>query len=279
MALLGFLVWPGTPAKPNRWVLTKQDVAFARRRLEADQNDIEEEATIKRRSTRQFLREYLWDWKFWGLTMWYTILCNTASLQYGGYLLWLKSLGRYSVPKVNQLGTTSPAIGILFVLGANFTSDLALGPLLTMTVAVTWNLVSMVILAIWSVPEGAKWFAFNSLYVQVAPASLFYGWFNEILRRDSLGRSATLMLSYMIAQSSTAGTSVAVFPTSEGPRFLKGWTFAGAMSVVFIVYTWGVVLPLSVKEEKKYAQKDSASTASVEQVGDGSDPAAKGIAA
>lgn len=210
--------------------------------------------------------------------MWYTILCNTASLQYGGYLLWLKSLGRYSVPKVNQLGITSPALGILFVLGVNFASDLALGPLLTMTLALTWNLVSMVILAIWNVPEDAKWFAFNSLYVQVAPASLFYGWFNEILRRDSLGRSATLMLSYMIAQSSTAGTSVAVFPTSQGPRFLRGWTFAGAMSVVFIVYTWGVVLPLSLKEEKKYARKDSANSADVEQI-DGSDPAAKGIVA
>lgn len=277
MAIIGFAIWPGTPAKPNRWVLSEQDIVFARKRLEAARNDVDEEATIKSRTALQFLREYLWDWKCWVLTMWYTLYCNTASLQYGGYLLWLKSLNRYSVPRVNELGTTSPAIGILLVLIANFTSDLALGPLMTLTLALTWNLVCMIILAIWHVPEAALWFAFNTLYVQVSSAALFYGWLNQILRRDSLGRSATLMISYMIAQSSTAGTSVAVFPTSEGPRFLKGWTFAGALSTVFIVYTWAVVLPLSIRDEKKYAQEDKdGSSESVERVSEGFEPTAKG---
>ncbi len=56
----------------------------------------------------------------------------------------------------------------------------------------------------------------------------------------------------LIAQSTTAWTSLLVFKTVEGPRFLKGVTFAACNSFLLIFWTFAIVGPLARREEKKY---------------------------
>lgn len=250
VAIAGVFIWPGTPAKPNKLFLSDAELALAVHRLKDVKADVEDEGA--KQSRLDLLKNIFKDWKIYVLTLWAIWFWNAGATGSGGYLLWLKSLHRYSTPKVNQLGTTAPALGILYVLFVNFSSDLLWGPSGAIAFAHAWNFTAMIILAVWNVPEAAKWFAFNSTYTQVAMSSTLYGWANHILRHNTAERSVILTFMNLVAQSTTAWTSVLVFKTVEGPRFLKGTTFCAVNSFVLVVFTYAVVGPLARREEKKY---------------------------
>lgn len=101
---------------------------------------------------------------------------------------------------------------------------------------------------IWDVPDGAKWFAFCSLGWSYALSSSLYGWVNNILRDSPETRSFTLVFINIMAQSSTAWTNILTYPTTEAPRFLKGYAFSFSMSTSLII---GVhLLNLYLKRKK-----------------------------
>lgn len=252
VAIAGVFIWPGTPAKPNTLFLSPTELTLASSRLQALKADVTVD-TAPARSRRQLLAHVFTDWKIYVLTFWDILFWNAGTNSYNGYLIWLKSLHRFSTPRVNQLGTTAPAIGIFFVLFVNFSSDLLWGPSGAIAFAHTWNFVAMVILAVWEVPEAAKWFAFNSTYTQVAMSSVLYGWSNDILRHDAAERSFVIVVMNLIAQSTTAWTGVLAFKTVKAPRYLVGWSFAGTSSFLIILFTYAVVGPLARREERKYA--------------------------
>ena len=233
VAIVGVFLWPGTPARPNELFLSDAELELAVNRLQSVKTDTDE---IIEQTRAQLVKRIFKDWKI-HVTFWAILFWNAGSSSYGGYLLWLESLHRYSTPKINQLGTTAPALGIFYVLFVNFSSDLLWGPSGAIAFAHAWNFTAMVILAIWDVPEAAKWFAFNSIYTQVAMSSVLYGWSNEILRHNAAERSFTLVFMNLIAQSTTAWTGVLVFKTVEAPRFLKGWTFCAVCSFLLVVFT------------------------------------------
>jgi hypothetical protein len=266
VAITGVFVWPGTPGKPNKLFLTDADLHLAVKRLQETKADTEEKPILTK---KQLLLSIVKDWKIYVLTIWAVFFWNAGSTAYGGYLLWLKSLKRYSTPKVNQLGTTAPALGIFYVLFVNFSSDLLWGPSGAIAFAHVWNFTAMVILAVWTVPEGAKWFAFNITYTQVAMSSVLYGWSNEMLRHNTQARSVILVFMNLFAQSTTAWTGVLVFKTVEAPRFLKGWTFCAINSFLLIVFTYAVVGPLARREERKISEdgEDLGDRVAFEDVG------------
>lgn len=257
VAIAGVLLWPGTPAKPNMLVLTDKELALAIKRLNKTKADTTEEVTQKK---WELVRKIATDWRVYILTFWAILFWNAGSTSSGAYLLWLKSLDRFSTPKVNQLGTTAPALGIIYVLFVNFSSDLLWGPSGAIAFAHIWNFTAMAILAVWNVPESAKWFAFNSSYIQVAMSSVLYGWANDMLRNNARERSIVIVFMNLIAQSTTAWTSVLVFPTVEAPRFLKGFTFCAANSFLLVIFTYLVVRPYSQVLEKKLESDTDSDT-------------------
>ncbi|KAH8600106.1 retrograde regulation protein 2 [Bisporella sp. PMI_857] len=250
VAIAGVFIWPGTPARPNKLFLTDEDLDLAVARLKANKADITEALPLTR---AQLLKKIATDWKVYVLTFWDILFWNAGSNSYGGYLLWLKSLKRFSTPKVTQLGTTAPALGIFFVLFVNFSSDLLWGPAGAIAFAHAWHFTAMTILAVWNVPEAAKWFAFNSSYTQVAMSSVLYGWANDILRHNSTERSIIIVVMNLISQSTTAWTGILAFPTVEAPRFLKGYTFCATNSFLLVLFTYLIIRPLARREERKYA--------------------------
>lgn len=123
VGLLGFIVLPGTPDKPNRLVMKEHDLEVAKNRLKRAGHALEGQVTlqtfVKIAKNPQIWSLLLLDIFFWNGCI------NTSS---GGYLLWLKSLKRYSSARINELGAISPALGIFYTLGICFASDLVLGP-------------------------------------------------------------------------------------------------------------------------------------------------------
>lgn len=231
VAILGFFVLPGTPDKPNKFVLKEKDVQLAKARLERASHSVKED-TLSWRTLVNVSR----NWKFWGL-LFLDILFWNASVNTttGGYQLWLKSLNRFSTSRLNELAAISPGLGIFYVLFVCFASDLLLGPAWAITVAHVWNIIGCVILVIWNVPESALWFAFLTTYSAVSMSSVLYGWINSQLRASPTERALTLIIVNTVAQSFTAWTPLLVFKTVEGPRFTKGYSFVLGNAICLIV--------------------------------------------
>jgi hypothetical protein len=87
VGILGFLVIPGTPDKPNTWVLKKSEVELAKARLHRAGHKTEGKVTlqtfVKLAKSPRVWALLLLDIFFWN---------GSANTSTGGYLLWLKSL-------------------------------------------------------------------------------------------------------------------------------------------------------------------------------------------
>ncbi|KAI9733927.1 MAG: MFS transporter (Seo1) [Cirrosporium novae-zelandiae] len=220
LGILGFFIWPGTPSKPRMLFLSPKDIRLAKSRLRINGA---QDTTASTKWTWSLLKHVFSTWKIYMLTIW-TIFSwqgnlNTSS---GGFLLWLKSLNRYSVSEINNLNAISPGLGMLYVLFLSFGSDLFLGRMGAIVLGYSVQITSLLILSVWNVPEPAKWFAFMTTYFSSAVSVIQYGWANDICKHNIRERGFTLIVMNAVSQSTTAWTALLVFKTVEGPRFPKG---------------------------------------------------------
>ncbi|KAF5618593.1 transporter SEO1 [Fusarium sp. NRRL 52700] len=225
LAFVGYFLWPGTPARPNRLVMKKSEIALANERLELN--------GFKVRSTPfswTLLCRIFTSWQFYILVFWDILFFNTSA-NTAAFLLWIKSLDRYNTTIVNQLGSISPALGIFFVLFINFSADLWIGRPAAITVG----------------------------YSAVAVSSVLYGWANTILRHNNEERALTLILMTAIATSIQAWIPLLVYPTVEAPRFPKGYVYSATMVVLLVAMTQVIRIVYSSHGEKVRARRSSLS--------------------
>ncbi|KAF9887275.1 MFS transporter (Seo1) [Aspergillus nanangensis] len=243
IGILGYFILPGTPDRPNKLVLSAEDVQRSQARLARHGHDTQNNNSNKTSKAQVVttLFHVLRNWRFWALLLLNIFFWNgSVNTSMGGYLLWLKSLGRFETSRLNELGAVSPALGIFYTLFVCFASDLVLGPAWAITMAHVWNIIGLVVLVVWDVPEAALWFAFLTTYSAVAMSSVLYGWVNTLLRYSAVERSVTLVAINLIAQSTTAWTPLLVFKTVEAPRFLKGYSFVLANAICLIALAHGI---------------------------------------
>jgi hypothetical protein len=243
IGIAGYFLLPGTPDRPNRIFLSQQDLDLATQRLRRTGHKTSEQMNWKK-LTKVFSRRHFWallslDILFWNASL------NVVS---GGFLLWLKSLRRYSGARVNTLGSISPALGIFYILFICFASDLILGPAWAITVAHLWNISGLIVLLVWNVPESALWFGFLTTYSANSMSSVLYGWVNSVLSYSPVERAFTLVVINIMAQSTVAWTPLLVFKTVEAPRFTKGYSFVLANAICLIGLAHSLRAYLSRKE-------------------------------
>ncbi|KAI5923599.1 major facilitator superfamily domain-containing protein [Camillea tinctor] len=245
IGILGWFVIPGTPDQPNRLVLKQHDLDVSKRRLERAGHI--SHGKFKIGNVKSLLQKP----KFWGIIVVDILFWNAGiHASAGTFLLWLKSLGRYSEAHVNELGTIAPGLGIFYTLFICFASDLVLGPAWAITLAHTWNSIGLIILVIWKVPESALWFAFATIYSPSSMSSVLHGWVNTQLRDSPAERSFALVLINAISQSTTAWTPLLVFPTVEAPRYPKGFAYCLTSAILLIISTHILKFYLKREENK-----------------------------
>ncbi|KAF0327765.1 putative transporter SEO1 [Colletotrichum asianum] len=255
LAFIGYFIWPGTPAKPNRLVMKESELDLARSRLEKTGSSVKSTPF-----SLNLLKRVFTNWRFYLLVLWDVFFFNTSSNS-AAFLLWIKSLGRYSTAEMNKLNAISPGLGIFFVLFINFSADLWIGRPAAITLASAVNFTGLVILAVWNVPEAAKWFAFSTSYSPVAVSSVLYGWANVILKNNIEERALTLILMTAIATSTNAWIPLFVYPTVEAPRFPKGYVYSAVMVVCLVVTTQVVRVLLGTQGEKRQPKSQNSSVA------------------
>jgi hypothetical protein len=150
IGFVGYFILPGTIAKPNRRVFNEHDLTVARKRLERIGH------TSQGKLKLRHIKEIFSSKHFW-IVVAVDVLFWNAGINSGAFLLWLKSLKRYDSATVNDFGTIPSALGIFFVLFANFSSDLLWGPVWGITFASGLNtLTNLLLVRLFQVRQTCK---------------------------------------------------------------------------------------------------------------------------
>lgn len=107
-----------------------------------------------------------------------------------------------------------------------------------MSISTLGGLFSAIVLAIWSVPSGLKWFAFllDKFSVPYGPFAMSYA--NEICGNDAEERSIVLGLMNALGYAFNAWLPVLTYPAVDGPNFRKGFLFTIGAFVAQFGITW-----------------------------------------
>ncbi|CCC70078.1 hypothetical protein NCAS_0D04970 [Naumovozyma castellii] len=251
VGILGFYVLPGDPDNCYSIFLTDDEIRLARKRISKNQT------AGANFSSKVFdfktWKNILCDWKIYVLSLWNIFCWNNNNVSSGAYLLWLKSLKRYSIPRVNDLSMITPGLGMIYLAVTGVIADKSHCRWFAIVGTQVFNFIGNVILAAWNVTESAKWFAFMLQCMGWAMAPVLYSWQNDICRRNSEERSIILVTMNIMAQTSTAWLSVLVWKTEEAPRYLKGFTFTACCAFCLSAWTF-VVLYFYKRDERRHAK-------------------------
>lgn len=250
VALAGFMMLPGTPFSCYLIWLTDEEILIARKRAFDNGNDISGE-------THSFFNKEDWKkalgtWHVWLLALIQMQGFNSNNTSSGSFVLWLKSLKKYLIPKINNLLAAPPAVGIFYVLFICFGADLTRKRFGFVILSFIMNFIGNVILAVWDVPDSAKWFAFMSGYWSWSQSSVFNCLISDFFRKDNNVRSIAWMIQYIMGLQSTAWISVLIWPTEQAPRFPRGFATCAAFSAGFILFL-SMAYFLYKRDERKEA--------------------------
>lgn len=233
VAILAVVMHPGTPMKCYSIWLTDDEIRLSLERMKRNGSDTSH-------STKSFFHKETWtniftSWHFWLLSIAEVLLFNTNSTSSGSFALWLDSLDRFSVSRLNDLTTIPPALGILWIIIVCFGADLTRKRFGFMIFSFIMNFIANFMLALWDVPETAKWAGFLMAYWSWSQSSVFHPLVSDILRHDQNQRSIEWMAIYLIGLQSSAWISRLTFPTVDSPSFPKGFSTCAGFSLGFIV--------------------------------------------
>ncbi|CUM68602.1 uncharacterized protein PRCAT00006329001 [Priceomyces carsonii] len=262
VGFLGFYLLPGTPSNCYSIFLTDDEIRLARKRVRSNQTS----SATNHNPVLDFFKLETWKpilstWHIYVVALWNIFCWNNSNGTSGAYLLWLKSLlddngnQRYTGGRLQDYTALTPALGILWLILTCCYADLFHSRWQAIVFSQIFNITGNVILAVWHVPERAKWFAFCMQYFGWAMAPVLYSWCNDICRRNFQKRTVVMVAMNMLAQSTTAWISVLVWKTVEQPRYLKGFSFTASSAFALCLWTF-VVLYLYKKDERKHAAQN-----------------------
>ncbi|KAL2284886.1 hypothetical protein FJTKL_08701 [Diaporthe vaccinii] len=144
-----------------------------------------------------------------------------------GLSLWLKEEG-YSVESINTITTVSPAVTIVASIICGILSDAYDAKVSLIATTAVLNIFASLILAIWNVPIGLKFFAFFLSGSADGIAAVIYAWANEICAGDEEERAIVISSMNTIGNTFGAWLPLFVWKTVDAPRYHIGynWTIA-----------------------------------------------------
>ncbi|CAH2354621.1 probable transporter Seo1p [[Candida] railenensis] len=261
VGIIGFYAIPGTPKDCYSIFLSDDEIRLARKRLETNETGSRPDTGTGPNANplyNSFLDLQLWkqiltSWEIYVLILFNVFCWNNNNGTSGAYLLWLKAEG-FGPARRQDLGALTPGLGLLWLFLTCTYADLFKSRWSAIIISQLFNITGNVLLAVWDVPKGAKWFAWCLQYFGWAMAPVLYSWQNDICRKDVRKRSVILVVMNILAQTSTAFISVLVWKTVEAPEYFKGFTFTASSALALSVWTF-VVLWYYKRDEKKSASE------------------------
>ncbi|KZT53557.1 major facilitator superfamily transporter [Calocera cornea HHB12733] len=232
IAAIGFTFFPGLPASKRPWYMTEEEHQLAKDRLPKDHKQA---GPLNLDVVKRTLSKPLW---YICVAIYVGLI---QSSYWTGYMaLWLKAEApRYTVQMINILPTFVNLLAAASSwLGTTFAAIVPTW--IMMTGANGLVLFATIVLTVWHVPDGLKFFAF---YIgggvgagMISP--ILYSWVNVTARGDPEAR-ALIMGSMMTAGYCTyIWVPLFTFPTVEAPTFPHGYP----ASIGFTVGLWAFLM-------------------------------------
>ncbi|KAI9046447.1 hypothetical protein LZ554_009196 [Drepanopeziza brunnea f. sp. 'monogermtubi'] len=234
ICLAGFFLIPDLPENTRAFYLNKDDAKRARKRMD----DVGR--APRKNLGWSILRRIFARWHVYALTLLYIVFINTGpSSSISPLALWLKSRG-FSVSSINIIPTGQSAVQLVTTIGFAILSDYLRNRPLVMGISASFGFLSYLLLAIWSIPNALKYFAYFISRASIAFGPLAMSWANEICGADAEERAIVLGVMNASGYAVNAWLPVLTYPVDEGPRFKKGFTFSVAAMVVQVTVMGGV---------------------------------------
>lgn len=197
VALLGFLALPGQPDNCKSRILTAREIELAQARMAKEHRE------PRKPLTWSLVKTVLSGWHFWVLVSFAFFFSQADGVSSNsGLPLWLKEEG-YSVESINTITTVSPAVTIVASIICGILSDAYDAKVSLIAATAGLNIFASVVLAIWNVPVGLKFFAFFLSGSADGIAAVIYAWANEICAGDAEERA--IVISSMNTIGNTFG--------------------------------------------------------------------------
>ncbi|KAH8700248.1 major facilitator superfamily domain-containing protein [Talaromyces proteolyticus] len=229
IALLGLLVLPGTPENCRSRILTPREIQLAQERMASERREPRQPFTMPK------IKSILTRWRFWvlvGFAFFFSQADGVSSNS--GLSLWLKAEG-YSVESINTITTVSPAVTIVSSLICGIVADAYDAKVALIAGTAVLNIFASIVLAIWNVPVGLKFFAFFLSGTADGIAATIYAWANEICAGDSEERAVVISAMNTIGNTFGAWLPLFVWKTVDAPRYFIGYNWTIALDVCMLV--------------------------------------------
>lgn len=182
VGVVGYFFNPDFPENTRAFYLTKEEAAFAQKRLVDDGYKPLGTSAWDRKKVLHIFSS----WQFWVLGVSYFFVQSSCPTQQPFFSLYLKATG-HSVYQRNVWPTGQYAVGVVTQIVAGMLSD---SPLLrgrrwqAISVMQGGTIFASIVLAIWDVPLGLKYFAYYVSYTSAGVPGLYYSWFPDLMPND-----------------------------------------------------------------------------------------------
>ena len=241
VAVLAFFTLPGnSPDKVSSIWLSDTDVQNIRKYNPGYRNKVvDTKDLLSWKSWKKLLLGY----KVYVCVLYTTFCWLSSNASSGSYLLWLKSLKRYSVVELNNLSVIPSAIFFALLMLDAFWSDILESKYQAVIISQILNLYGNIVLSVWDVSESLKKSAF---YLQMAgwmSAPPVYMQLAAISKHDTTERAQILVISNIFASSWMTITNKLNWDSADAPTYPKGFPFVasiagilGVSSVIFLYF-------------------------------------------
>ncbi|CAI7630366.1 unnamed protein product [Penicillium glandicola] len=234
VVIYGVIFYPDTPETTTAFYLSDWERNRARQRIEE-----EGRAPVGKLDLTVFKRIFV-SWQLYAFSIAYALWCLTCGsyvLQFFG--LWLKALGTYTVPQINNIPTSMGAVNFVFMISTGYVADkigrrgpvcFGVGCLLTFCFAV---------FTAWPASIQLKMAAFilSGCYGCYTP--LLAGWVNASCGGDQQLRAFVLAFMVSLGSAVVIPFQQLQFPSGEAPTFTRthGWVSGLCFVVALALWT------------------------------------------
>ncbi|KAF3057206.1 Pantothenate transporter liz1 [Daldinia childiae] len=251
ICIAGFFILPDLPENTRAFYLSEDDRAMARERM----NKVGRAPRTKLGLST--FKRIFGRWHVYLLTILYIIFINIGpSSSINVLAIWLKSRGE-SIERINIIPTAMSAIQLVLTVTLAIVSDAIRQRASIMSISTFIGGFAALVLAIWNVPDGLKWFAFLVQRAAVPYGPLSMSWTNEICGADAEERSIVIGIMNSMGYAFNAWVPLLTYPQVDSPRFRKGFISStvlfGAQGIITAIVAY-----MYRRDQKKDNRRDDA---------------------
>ncbi|KAH8879920.1 MFS general substrate transporter [Thozetella sp. PMI_491] len=248
IALAGFFVFPDVPSRKKPRLLTPEEHAYARKRIEGLT------APPQLRLSRSIFKRVFSRWHWYVFVLQWTLMDQNFAPGGQPFSLYLKANSNiYSIVQINTLPTITTAVSVVIAFTCGIVADKT-GRFWLPSIVITLPvLAGVALLVAWDVGESGRLAGFILTGFEGAISPLTMGWATITMAGDAEERAVVTASMNAIGQAIAAGTQVVQYPASGAPNFHGGFSSALA-TIVAQLLTIFVILYLTTRDKKRQAR-------------------------